>query len=52
MAQILGIYCVVKATRQQWAFSVNMTALLNFQMARDPRGIWLPTLDAFRALAA
>src|ERR1039458_9677586 len=50
--QKFALYCVVKATRQQWAFSVNMTALLNFRMARDPRGIWLPTLDAFRNLAA
>jgi hypothetical protein len=24
----------------------------NFPFARDPRGIWLPTLDAFRTLAA
>src|SRR5271157_553286 len=24
----------------------------NFRVARDPRGIWLPTLDAFKTLAA
>jgi hypothetical protein len=25
---------------------------VKFRIARDPRGIWLPTLDAFRTLAA
>jgi hypothetical protein len=24
----------------------------NFRMAHDPRGIWLPALDAFKTLAA
>src|ERR1035441_2484291 len=33
-------------------FPVNLTAVPNFRLVRDPRGIWLPTLDAFRTLAA
>jgi hypothetical protein len=38
-----------EASSMVWAFFVQMDY---FRVARDPRGIWLPTLDAFKILAS